>query len=885
MTYFLESKMNTQLIYTNKESAVVKNDINGDWINETPSIIVKAGDYVSVEAIAVSTDGTGADIIEIPRQIKDYDYATNQMALEFMVYIHQNYQYTCMMPLTISGTDGDIFTTQTDLNYGDFKADVFNIIHNKFYRAKNGIPTDWNAGSRMYIGTFGDENNLDIYDPMKSTTFEDPLLSTGNKVFSFMTTTIPVEVDYGYNTPQNIASKITFDLQSAMKTPNRSNYDTLIENEVEPNKAFQVGPPPPLDVKLQTTATNSQGAVITINGLPNQYFGKTASGSNPYWYATYSNWLAVAFPFYWYYGSRLQARSPNGTAKANNWAIANLAGNITQADILNLAQLRNNGVDTTIQTGDVIPTNIPFTPENMEKVSKLIYHMKRYEGATTHLLSKTQEQMIEDKNEFYTYLPLGKYDDGQNTPWTSNSKLESKVLSLADTCSPDYFKVKTFYQGESYVLDDAVGEPNYPASLGLIGVFYKFLNFGDKNTLQICQEYDINVRAVQGLVGGALEFTIGLVMEAKTLSGNLIRAGNFCLVDLTFTRPEASASMILCPDIYDGQSGNIPEDLVKAMNVGAPNIELSFNNDRSRFSWRSMYWANYIQNPTTGTDANPAAGQEVFTSNKNIPTGGDYYTPVTAELANVIFDKYAQSGLGFYKLYVKTADNIFVAIDEDDQNDISSKYEGSLLHRIGFEYEDIINTWGLPNVFYQERMMKNQLKHKYPQYFPYPLTCNVHIDTGINISLSQTNQNLPMFDLSTQRNTIDLNISASTAEILSRNKPTKLATPFWLIEADILPALKYYVEGNPRNIMAVCNRAYGSGDFVFSFSTDYKFIATKDFVITQIKQNVLTGDLLPADIEDNTTIIYKIESPILPNFVSAQQAMEEEEEALKKGKR
>jgi hypothetical protein len=60
--------------------------------------------------------------------------------------------------------------------------------------------------------------------------------------------------------------------------------------------------------------------------------------------------------------------------------------------------------------------------------------------------------------------------------------------------------------------------------------------------------------------------------------------------------------------------------------------------------------------------------------------------------------------------------------------------------------------------------------------------------------------------------------------------------------------------------MAVVNRAYGSGDFVFSFATDYKFIATKGFVITQIKTNVLTSDLIPADIQDNTVIIYKVES-------------------------
>jgi hypothetical protein len=78
-------------------------------------------------------------------------------------------------------------------------------------------------------------------------------------------------------------------------------------------------------------------------------------------------------------------------------------------------------------------------------------------------------------------------------------------------------------------------------------------------------------------------------------------------------------------------------------------------------------------------------------------------------------------------------------------------------------------------------------------------------------------------------------------------------------------------------------RAYGSGDFVFSFATDYKFIATKSFVLSHIKCNILTSELLPADIEDNTTIIFKVESQILPNFVSATEEIEQEE-AMTRGK-
>ena len=134
------------------------------------------------------------------------------------------------------------------------------------------------------------------------------------------------------------------------------------------------------------------------------------------------------------------------------------------------------------------------------------------------------------------------------------------------------------------------------------------------------------------------------------------------------------------------------------------------------------------------------------------------------------------------------------------------------------------------------------------------------------------------FNLELERNNTNINVSVQTAQILARNKPTKLATPFWIIESDIIDAIKYNVDSNPRNVVAIVNRAYGSGDIVYSFATDYKFIATKGFVISHVKTNILTSDLQKADVDDSTTIVYKIESPILPNFISAQQQMEMEEE-------
>ena len=79
---------------------------------------------------------------------------------------------------------------------------------------------------------------------------------------------------------------------------------------------------------------------------------------------------------------------------------------------------------------------------------------------------------------------------------------------------------------------------------------------------------------------------------------------------------------------------------------------------------------------------------------------------------------------------------------------------------------------------------------------------------------------------------------------------------------ETLPKLTDTRTGEKDNIIAVCNRAYISGDFAFSFATDYVFTATHNFVITGITTQILNPDLTPADIDEKTSVIYKIQKPI-----------------------
>ena len=80
--------MNTILITCSKDKAVVQDD-NGRFTNRVSNgVLVEVGDTLSVEQIAINSVGVGSDIVEIPRELGDYDYYTNETKLKASFYIY-----------------------------------------------------------------------------------------------------------------------------------------------------------------------------------------------------------------------------------------------------------------------------------------------------------------------------------------------------------------------------------------------------------------------------------------------------------------------------------------------------------------------------------------------------------------------------------------------------------------------------------------------------------------------------------------------------------------------------------------------------------------------------------------------------------------------------
>jgi len=897
--------MNTQLIYVSKETAQVSNDKDGTFTNEvSQGILVKKGDDVSVQGVAINSEGVGTNIIEIPSIIKDNNFLPNKQVIRGAMYINHNQEYTCKLP---TNEMKQIHTDKTGTdspNYGYLTTAGSTTLPFQNNSTKREEKSGY--GSRYYLGTF--TRKKDDLDAVANPPFDTNSSNAQNLypnylTFNFLTTDLKFEVDIGYDNPDNIANKITTDLHSADIIPQNSVLDNL--NDI-PTSFIEKNLTLVDDDTEQFIASSKNSSSYLIYGIPQPNKNETNK-----FYSLYQSMLGVSNPFYWYYGSRML--SSDGNLKYlsylnydwNSGIYDNqpIFGNIynvftfpTKTDV--------NGDYVDISDGYVMTTNLPYNQKFLEILSKFIHSQKRLKKDT---IVSSQDLIDKRADNFFTYIDIGRFNDNAPKRWLNsdndpysgvnalishlyNSPTKSTKLSSMNNAPI----TETFFQTEFYnkaYLDLSSDES--ASADETIKLFTGNINIDGVNLtpIQVAKRYDINIIPVDTGVNGNNEVCIGIVLRKLNLqdtatdvaqSQRQVLKGNYVLVDFTFFNPPAEAVILLNPATKTDGSATDINDLTKLLQVGSPNINLNFDGVRGKFNFQNLYWSNFIGNPQEAEDAVATAGQEVITANYLLGSSVYGIQIGTDPSPQIAYLKHSQSGIGILDIgAIDNEDNILLM--NNNQDYINNIYEKSLLKLLGFTYQQLTNSYGLPDTFFTQRHYNSSFKLPYQNNFPYPLTNNPEIDTEKNIGLSVNPKGLPMFNLSNEKSHPNINLSASTSKIYAVNNPNKLLFPYWLIQSDIIDGVDFNSmnSGNKQNVVAVCNRAYIAGDFAFSFANTYSFKATKDFVISSIKTAILNPDLTPATIDNKTAVIYQVQSPI-PLF--QQQQIAEEEELSKKTK-
>jgi hypothetical protein len=878
--------MNTQLIYVSKETAQVRNEADGSFLNEvSQGIVVKKGDTISVQGVAINSQGVGSEVIEIGSSIKDSVYLPNKQVIRGAMYINHNQQYTCKLPTNIIKT---IHTNRTGVNSDNYGyltiagTDTLPFTNNLTKREELS-----GYGTRYYLGTFTRiKDSVDdvVNPPFDTTTADFQNLYPSYLTFNFLSTDLKFEVDVGYDNPDNIANKITQDLHSADITP----LNSVLSNELptafsednltnfdEPNQQFIV------------SSKNSSSYLIYGIPRPNQ-------NTSSKFYSLYQSLLGVSNPFYWYYGSRLLSSDNN--IKNLDYMFYDYNSGIydnspIDGDINTLFSFPfdtdANGNYVNINDGYVMTTNLPYTLKFINNLSLFLHSQKRLKTG----VEKTSQGLIDDRSDiFFNYIDIGRFNDNAPQRWLSetpnnnptdgayalNNRLyntngnSTKLSSMNNAPTTSTFFNKSLYNkayldlsdDESASADDSIKISNTTL----------IVNGKRLTPLQIAQLYDINIVPVDTGVNGNNQINIGIVLNALNLqntasqaqtSQRVIKKGNYVLVDFSFFNPQAEAVILMNPTILNGTDRNHIDNYIKLLQVGSPNINLNFDGVRGKFNFQNLYWANYIGNPEGGTDAISTAGQEIITANYLL--GEETFGIKIGNQASpeIPYLKHSQSGIGILDIgFIDDNDNILFI--NQNQERIDKIYENSLLRTLGFTYHQLLNRYGLPDALFTQRHYNTTFKLPFQNNFPFPLTNNPEMDTEKNIALSVNASGLPMFNLDQEKDFPNINISAESSKIYAVKNPNKLLFPYWLIQSNIIEGVDFNSmnSGDKQSIVAVCNRAYISGNFSYSFQNSYSFVATKDFVISGIKTAVLNPNLTPATIDDKTTIIYQVQSPI-----------------------
>ena len=878
----------THLIYVSKDKAEVNNDLDGTFLSKVDDgIIIKEGDEISIEGIAINSTGVGNDIIEVPSQVQGYNYLTNRMKFNMMVYVCHNYEVSCLLPLT---TFTNKYSTITDDNYGYLSntnpALTLASIKTST-KSKNLLENQ--GGKRFYLGAYSKllpDGTINAWISPASTPAELPNAVPNMRVFSFCESDIEFGVDIGYDNPSNIANKITQDFHAAEISQQQSQLlNSGCVSQAFPNASFIT---PASAVSFNLTCSTYNTATTTINGLP--YVNTSTSD-----YSWYDGILGVGNPFYCFYGSRLLNDGSvynEGVGLKNNTYLGNsLPANApkdTEVYVITTA-IPEDPTNTynVLPAFFVLTTNLPFT----EKALNLVQGFCRSQEAlyTAADGKFTTKELDDPKNAEYWVMPMaiGRYDD---TAATASVPLLSPCMVGGVAASLGNVDVFTRY------FEDGYTRANIGSNMIFNGCFIddsKMVNYGgtQETAKSLVQKLNLGIVPVNtGSDFGNNEVNIGFICRGSdygtATAPKKIGQGNFCLVDLSFFNPQNPTICLSNPESTATAPSPITalDQMARLINVGSPNFAMTFDGTRGRFGLTEMAWANIINNLGQTTTANASAGQEAIQAQSLYPDTTSFINN-GAGITKTAYIKYAQSGLGIRNISVIKNDgsNESVEINPFDILDVKNKFQGSLLERLGFEYNALVNWNGIPDALFCQRTYQSVIPIANPQYFPFPLTTNLRFDTALDIGLSVNNSKYPMFNLQLGRNYTNINIQSVSDIAFATNLPQKLVFPYWLIKSDIIDGVEFNSGngGKKQNVMAVCNRAYLSGDFAFSFSTSYAFKATKEFVLTAINTQILNPDLTAADIDPKTAIIYKVVSPI--KFFENQQ-IAADIEAKKKSK-
>ena len=310
--------------------------------------------------------------------------------------------------------------------------------------------------------------------------------------------------------------------------------------------------------------------------------------------------------------------------------------------------------------------------------------------------------------------------------------------------------------------------------------------------------------------------------------------------------------------------------------IGADNPSIQFDDTYGRFTISGLSTAVRAGNgvfqeppdePNSQADTESLCAFSLESAMCGISPTDATRLPYSSVIQNVNYNPIisAQSGISLQSifLYVKNG-------TVDNSNPLNprfpTRYEGTLFSKLGFELEQLIPYIGTNQAQFNRGTYNQYLGtdksfvQKYNTMVS-PVTTNAYISASDQLSMVKNSSEQIMANLGGCAVGQSVFINGESDSLIAVNLPAKLDYSYLIVYSNIVQNTQFYGGGNGQQkipAMAYVTRNYSTGDFFFGQQSSWSYIADKEYIVTEFDTNITLPNGLPAPIENNSSIIYKI---------------------------
>jgi len=145
---------------------------------------------------------------------------------------------------------------------------------------------------------------------------------------------------------------------------------------------------------------------------------------------------------------------------------------------------------------------------------------------------------------------------------------------------------------------------------------------------------------------------------------------------------------------------------------------------------------------------------------------------------------------------------------------------------------------------------------------------------------------IPAFNLGCLPPNIEANVQAESDSLIAAGLPKKLSYPYLVVRTNLVLNPDYIggqsgYEKLPA--IAYITRNYSEGDYFYSFTTNWNFTVDMPYVVSNIVTDIRLPNGRPAPIDNNSSVIYKINKlRRLPDILGIDKDEEKEQKLEQK---